>query len=356
MTANTPSLISEYGELKLRRLLEHLPKIELHQHLEGSFSIDLLLRVHDKISLKLPSRDRETLKQLYQAGSNCSSLLEFLQVFKPLSELFLSAEVVHALTLAVLAEAEEQNISLLELRYSPLYMSEFRDIPLPELMDAVLSAIEQFQKSSNMAIGSILIVERQRPVEESYQIIELARNFRARGVVGLDLANDEMNFPPELFTEVFNSFSELPTTIHAGEAGGPESIEAAVQLLGAKRIGHGISAQRSDSLMQNLARQGILIECCPTSNIQTGAVQGMSKHPIPQFLERQIPISICTDDPGVCNTNLCQELLTVCCSFQLSAINLRQIYQDALRYSFLDLSSLEPKSKAILNTLNEKLF
>jgi adenosine deaminase len=129
------------------------------------------------------------------------------------------------------------------------------------------------------------------------------------GVVGFDIAGAERGNPPRLFRDSFDLARKggLGLTAHAGEDEGPEAVWHAVDILGCKRIGHGCSAVRDKTLLRRLARDQVLVECCPTSNYQTGAVKGGEPHPVHAFLEHGVPVAICTDNTTVSNTDQCRE-------------------------------------------------
>jgi adenosine deaminase len=168
------------------------------------------------------------------------------------------------------------------------------------------------------------------------QAIAEAQHLHERtGVIGFDLAGAERGNPPSLFREAYEIARRggLGMTVHAGEDEGPDRIREAVDLLGADRIGHGCSAIRDRALLRRLARDRILVECCITSNFQTGAVRAGEVHPIFTFLEHGIPVAVCTDNTTVSGTDQTQEnrlLLD-----RLSARDVAAIHRRAAKYSFI---------------------
>jgi aminodeoxyfutalosine deaminase len=129
------------------------------------------------------------------------------------------------------------------------------------------------------------------------------------GVVGFDIAGPEAPFPPILFREAYALAGQmgLRKTAHAGESEGPERIWEALENLGPHRIGHGTSAVRDPELVRRRARDGIYVEVCLTSNVQTGAVDDLRDHPLPLFLEAGVKVALCTDNPTVSSTTLSRE-------------------------------------------------
>ena len=142
--------------------------------------------------------------------------------------------------------------------------------------------------------------------------MELAAKYRGEGVVGVDLAGAEALYPTENYREVFALASRLGlnVTIHAGEAAGADSVRAALDF-GARRIGHGVAAAGSEELLKRIVAENVLIEVCPTSNVQTGAVPSLSEHPIARFLERGVPVAVCSDNMTVSDTDARLEWMKV---------------------------------------------
>ena len=154
----------------------------------------------------------------------------------------------------------------------------------------------------------LLCCMRGRSKEENLLTIEAAAEYRGKGVVGVDLAGAEALYPTENYRDIFSLASKmgLNITIHAGEAAGAESVKAALDF-GAKRIGHGVAAARSEGLLDRIKSEDVLIEVCPTSNLQTGAVPSIAAHPLALFQERGIPFALCSDNMTVSDTSVLRE-------------------------------------------------
>ena len=142
----------------------------------------------------------------------------------------------------------------------------------------------------------------------NYETVEVAAEFLGRGVCAIDLAGAEALFPTRDYAALFRYANGLniPFTIHAGEAAGPESVSAALDF-GARRIGHGVRALEDMSVVRRLAENRIPLELCPTSNVQTGVFRSLAEFPIRQLLDAGVIVTINSDDPSVCNTNVVEE-------------------------------------------------
>ena len=157
------------------------------------------------------------------------------------------------------------------------------------------------------------------------------------GVIGFDIAGAEPPFPPILFAKSYELADKmgLGKTVHAGEAAGPERVWEAVEALGPHRIGHGTSAGRDQELMKRLAQDGIVVECCLTSNIHTGAIDRYADHPLPKFLEAGVKVALCTDNPTVSSTTLAREFEVAMETFDFSEADMRRLARMGWEGSFL---------------------
>jgi adenosine deaminase len=231
-------------------------------------------------------------------------------------------------------------VRLLELRYSPA-IHTFAGLSLRQAIRAVLVGMNAARKKHpDLEVGLIVISMRQHGPHIAKviarQALAEAQHLHDRtGVVGFDLAGAESGNPPRLFRSSYEVARKggLGLTAHAGEDEGPERIWEAIDLLGADRIGHGCSAVTDRKLLRRLARDEILVECCLTSNFQTGAVSREEPHPIFTFLEHGIPVAICTDNPTVSGTDQNREnrlLLD-----RMSVKEIAAIHRRAAGYSFI---------------------
>jgi adenosine deaminase/aminodeoxyfutalosine deaminase len=178
---------------------------------------------------------------------------------------------------------------------------------------------------------------RQFGAEAALAVVQEAAALRERGVVAFGIGGDEQKAPAELFQEVFQQArsAELRLTAHAGETAGPESVWAAIDLLGAERIGHGLSAARDPRLMRELAARHIPLDVCITSNVRTGCLANPAEHPLRSYLDQGLPLSLNTDDPALFGTDLNREYLLAHRVFGLDQAELTGLAQSSFRAAFL---------------------
>ena len=177
------------------------------------------------------------------------------------------------------------------------------------------------------------------------EMLKAAKPFVGKGVCALDLAGDESAYPTSLFREMFVQAKEweIPFTIHSGECGSVDNIREAIAL-GAKRLGHGIALEKSPELRQLCKERGIGIEMCPTSNLQTKAVDGLERYPLKQFLEEGLLVSVHTDNRTVSGTTMEQEEVLVKEHLQISDEMWLKCTKNAIQTAF---ASEEIKEKLI---------
>ena len=314
-------------------------KTELHQHLDGSIPparIWSMMRRHGLTPVgTLPEMRRLLSIQPGEEGT----LLAYLDKFHYPLWMTQFYENIQSVTEAIVAQAARHGVETLELRYSPV-IHTFAGLTLRQAIRAVLSGMNRASSRRKIRCGLIIIAMRQHGPHIAKilarQAISEAQHLHDRcGVVGFDIAGPERSTPPRLFREAYEVASRggLGATAHSGEEVGPEVVWQTIDDLGVSRIGHACSAVKDLSLMRRLARDRILVECCLTSNYQTGAVKRGEQHPIVDFVEKGVPVAICTDNTTVSNTDQTRETALLRQYFSLRDI--ARIHARAREYSYI---------------------
>ena len=318
----------------------NLPKVDLHCHLEGAIDPEVLWNVAKRHGISLPAKSLEELRPKVQITPEDKTLIDFLKKFEIIGNIFTNKQVIKELTVGVIDKAAKDGIKHLELRFSPMYMAMAHKLKLSHVMDGVLEGVtEACAKIENApSVNLTLIVERQMPVEKAWEILALAKEYQHRGIVGMDLANDEFHFPPGPFAEVFQQAraSGLHVTIHAGEAAGAENVRTALEALGAERIGHGVRSFEDRKVIQLLFENETPIELALTSNTQTGAAEDLKTHPFPTYLRSGLNVTLNTDDPAVSNITLSGELALAVKTFDLTLTELRTVITNGVKAAFVE--------------------
>lgn len=324
----------------MARTLRQIRMVELHQHVDGSIPLRTIWRLMKSHGLNpVPSlREMRRLLQL-QAGEE-GSLLSYLDKFHYPLWITQFYENIQRVTTDIVNEAYAHGVHLLELRYSPA-IHTYGGLTPRQAIRSVLSGMNAARRRHpDLEVGLNIISMRQHGPHIAKiiarQALAEAQHLHERsGVVGFDLAGAERGNPLRLFREAYEIARKggLGLTVHAGEDEGPENIWEAIDLLGADRIGHGCSAVRDRALLKRLARDRILLECCITSNYQTGAVARGTAHPVYTFLEHGIPVAVCTDNTTVSNTDQTRENTLLL--DRLSLKEIEAIHREAARFSFI---------------------
>jgi adenosine deaminase/aminodeoxyfutalosine deaminase len=333
---------------ELELFTRQLPKVELHLHLEGSVQPETLHELsRSKGRLERETRDwiseRAGQKFLYR------NFQDFLQAFK-LVTLLLETPRDYAMATARLIEGlAKQNVKYAEVIFAAGVVL-WKKQPLEAIFEAAASSARAAQKIFGVRVQWIFDAVRHFGVEHTREVLRWAERLRAQGVVALGIGGDETRGPAELFGEVFREAREmgLHVVAHAGEACGPESVRQAVETLGAERIGHGLTAAGDPGVLALLRDRQIPLEVCLTSNVATGVLGRIEDHPLPQFLEAGLVVTLNSDDPAMFRTDLVNEYLLAARTFGLTRAQIHHLGQNAIRAAFLseeeklDLLSLTP--------------
>lgn len=320
--------------------LRALPKVELHCHLDGAVRPATLLDVAREAKIELPPgapvTSVEALLPFVQVPPSCRSLREFLQTFENFYPVLSVPGLMRRVAREVLEDAAADGIVHRELRFCPaLQASDAQS--MEAVLDDVLAGLTEGGEASGVSWGLIVCLYRPIEMAANHEMVELAVARRAQGVVGLDLAGPE-DLPGHPFAEAIarGQQSGLAVTVHAGEAAGPESVREAIDVLGAQRLGHGVALRHDEALAEVVRERGITIECCPTSNLQTAAVESLDEHPFDALRRRGHRVTLNTDDPAVCGVTLSEEYALAARQWNLDLDALRGLARAAAEAAFLD--------------------
>ena len=315
----------------MKDFIKIMPKIELHCHLDGSMNLEatrkLLMDRGETYSLK-------HLQELLQAPQDCESLAEYLKRFDLPIRCIQTKEGLRQSAKGVALDAAAENITYLEVRFAPSF-SMAEGLSICEILESVQQGLKEAEKEADIKTGIIVCGMRNLDMETNLKMLKESAELFGAGVVACDLAGDEKAYPTKDFTEFFQTAKKMgiPFTIHSGECGSVENIKVALEL-GAKRLGHGIAMSRDLDLMKECARIKVGVELCPTSNLQTKALNDFRDYPIRSFIAAGVPVSINTDNRTVSGTTSTAEFEKVTHQFALTKEELRKIYVDSVEMSF----------------------
>lgn len=316
--------------------LKRLKKIELHLHLDGSISINTLQ--------KISNIEINKLKEKIIANDKCKNLTEYLSKFDLPLCYMQDKENLKIVARDLIKYLESENIIYAEIRFSP-HLHTKNKLTLDEIVDSILEGL----KSNKVKTNIILCMMRNFEFEKNLEIINIAEKYLDKGVCAIDLAGDENKYPLDNYLELFEIAKEknIPFTIHAGENGSFEEIEKAINI-GTKRIGHGVNAINSKEIQQLIKEKDILLEICPTSNVQTNAVIFYENHPIYKFYKDNIKVCINTDNKTISNISLTEEYIKLYNTFNFSKEDFITMNKYAIQKAFISDKEKEQLLKELL--------
>ena len=317
----------------MHEALRQLPKIDLHRHMEGCLRLETLAEVAREHGVNLPSYDIEELRPYVQFTDDVPDFNNFMSKMELLRQFYSEREAVERIAFEAIADAAQDNIEYLELRISPAG----KQMPAEEVMDAVTAAVKRASQDYSIEARLLITLVREFGVRVSEQVLELAIAYQDRGVVGIDLAGHEESHSARPFADVCRRAKKagLGVTVHAGEVGGAENVREAIEILGAKRIGHGVRSIEDHRVVRMLQEHNIALEVCPTSNLQTGVTHAFTQHPLRDLYHLAVPVTINTDDPSVSDTTLTDEYLVAVMVMGFSIRDIQQIILNAAKMAFL---------------------
>ena len=313
------------------------PLVELHRHLDGNVRVETILDLARRHRIELPAWTVEELRPHVQVTEREPSLTAFLAKFAVVRRVFVDYTAVRRIVLENLEDAAREGIDYIELRFSPYFMGEEHGLNTAGVVEAACDALEEGRSTIPVQAKLIVIISRHYGPEVGRIELSAAIRSRDRGVVALDLAGDEANFPGDLFVRHFAKARDggLRTVAHAGEAAGAESVRQAVLGLGAERIGHGIRCLEDPAVVDLLLERKIPLEVCPTSNLQTSTVASYQDHPLPTLLARGLALTLNSDDPGISGIDLAHEYRIAETELGLSESQIRRMQANAVDAAFL---------------------
>lgn len=326
------------------------PLVELHRHLDGNVRLETILEIGLKNKVGLPAKTLEDLRSFVQVTEPKPSILSFFEKFKWLTMVMVDYYACSRIAYENVEDAKNEGIDHIELRFSPWFMAETHHLDPTGVAEAVVDGIHRGIQDYHISVKLIGIISRTYGPEICFKELN-ALLTQKDNIVALDLAGDEFNFPANLFEKHFKIARDAGwhSCPHAGESAGAESIWEAINLLGAERIGHAVSAINDPVLMDYLSNNHIGVESNLTSNIQTTIVPDYGSHPIKTFLQSGIKASLSTDDPGISAIDINHEYNIAAVKAGLTVKEIHQSQKNALDCAFLSSSDKDLLISSKLN-------
>ena len=290
-----------------RDLISRLPKAELHVHLDGSLRPETLIELSRAAGASLPSSDPVVIRK-FMLVDHAHDLEEFLKKFDTTVAVLQTPEAIERVAWEMCEDAARDHLRYLEVRYCP-HLSTKGGLTLDEAIAAELRGLARGERDFGVITRMINCSLRHYAPDVSLHIAEASVRFRDQGVVAFDLAGGEAGRPCGVHSAAFDiaHTGRLGITVHAGEAAGAESIAEAIDLCHADRIGHGTRLYEDPRLRDYVRDRRIALEVNITSNLQTHAVKVAAAHPVRDYFDRGLNVTLCTDSWLMCGVSLTDE-------------------------------------------------
>lgn len=338
----------------MRELIRQRPKAELHVHLDGSLRAATLLDLAGAAGVGLPAADPEALAR-WMRVDDARNLEDYLARFEYTIAVLQTADALERVAYEMVLDAHQDGLLYLEVRYCP-WLSTRGDLDMDEAVAAEWRGLQRGMAETGVVARIINCSLRHYAPERSVAIAEHSVRMRDHGVVGFDLAGGEAGRPPEQHREAFDLAARggLGITVHAGEAAGWPSIFEAIHACHANRIGHGTRLYQNPELLAYVRDRRIPVEVNITSNVQTRAVPDAASHPVRQYLDAGVVVTLCTDSWLMGGVRLSDEYVLAVEALGCTRAELDRMMLAGFEHSFLpwpERQTLLGRATALLGVL-----
>ncbi len=319
-----------------QRVIQRLPKADIHCHLDGCVRPRTMLELARDQRVKLPTSKLPQLTRLLQAGKRTRNLADYLRIFDYTLSVLQDKAALYRVAYELAEDAAEENVRHLEVRFSPI-LHRRRRLAFEDIVDPVIHGLAAAGRKHNLSTGVIICGIRSMDPRHSMALAELAVAYKGRGVLAFDLAGQEKDYPAKAHRAAFRLVlkKNINSTVHAGEAFGPASIAQALHYCGAHRIGHGTRLREDRDLMQYVNDHRIPLEVCLSSNVQTRAVRSIRQHPFHFYFQQGLRVTLNTDSRLISSTTVSQEIALATRVFRLSPYEVKRIIINGFKSAFL---------------------
>jgi adenosine deaminase len=333
----------------MKEAIRALPKVLLHEHLDGGLRVGTLFELLHARGLPCPAENPESLGRWFDDRAHAGSLVDYLRGFDLTVAAMATPAALERVAFEAAEDARAEGCVLAEFRIAPL-LFEAHGVAGEAAVEALLAGLLR----SSLASGLIVCAMRHLPADETLRAARLALAYQGHGVIGFDLAGAERGHPPGDHAPALHAARDggLPLTLHAGEADAAERVIEALRL-GAARIGHGIrladaiGEPHRHALLEELQGRGAHLEVCPTSNVHTGAAASIAAHPITALWRAGVSLSVNTDNRLMSRITLAGECETLLDQTPLTLHDLTRMQLQAARHSFLSAVARQTAEHAI---------
>jgi len=312
-------------------LIHHIPKAEIHIHLEATITPDLCKKFASKNKVTLPN---DIFGNKY--GYQWIDFYDFIKKYDIVTSVIHTPEDYRELTYAYLKDCAKHNVLYVEAMISSTH-AKLKGMTYESFLEGVFEASKEAEKDFGIVSRFVMNGIRHLGPESVQATAEEVLKNPHPYLVGFGLAGDELHFPPKLFSKTFDMLKEakFPITVHAGEWDGPENIRNAINFLHPTRLGHGVRSIEDLDLVKEIIDKDIVLETCPTSNIATKIYENYESHPVKDLYDAGVKITVNSDDPPFFNATIAGEY-EVMLNLGLLEKDLISLTNNAIQSSFCD--------------------
>jgi adenosine deaminase len=308
-----------------------VPKAELHVHLEGTAPPDLIRRIAERNGLEVPEGTFATPDRFAYRD-----FLDFLDTYDKAASVIRTSDDYRDITYEYLVKCAGEGAIYVELTASPDH-AKLVGLTDEQHIDGIARGIDDARRDTGIEGRILISCVRNFGVEPALRVARYAAARPHPYVVGFSMAGDEENYPPGAYAEAFHLAAEagLGCTVHAGEWAGPESVREGLELP-VSRIAHGVRSIEDPALVEELARRGTFLECCPTSNVTLGIYPTYEEHPLPRLVAAGVRVTLGSDDPPYFGASIGGEYDVCAERFGFGEETLRGITKTAIEAAFCE--------------------
>jgi len=330
---------------QLKSIIQGIPKVELHLHIEGSFEPELMFEIAKRNNITLAYDSIDSLKKAYKFNN----LQEFLDIYYTGAQALIKEQDFYDLTWAYLKKVHSQNVVHVEVFFDPQTHTD-RGVDFDVVINGIYKALVKARSEFNMSFRLIMSYLRHLSEEEAFETLESSLPYK-NWIDGVGLDSSELGNPPSKFVNVFKASAEhgYKLVAHAGEEGPVEYIWEALNLLNVDRIDHGNRCLDDDKLVHFLVEKNMGLTLCPLSNLELKVIQNMEEHPVLKMLEKGLLATIHSDDPAYFGGYMNENYYETAKALRLNEDHLMQLAINAFEASWL---SSEDKQQHISEVKN----
>lgn len=316
---------------ELNRYIRLIPKAELHLHIEGSLEPELMFEMAKKNGVKIKYNSIEEIKAAY----NFNNLQEFLDLYYAGADVLLTQEDFYDLTMAYLKKAHEDNVLHTEIFFDPQTHTA-RGVKFESVVNGIVNALDDGKRQLGISSQLIMCFLRHLDEKSAMETLNYALDHKDK-IIAVGLDSSELGNPPTKFVNVFERAQKegFLTVAHAGEEGPASYVWEALDHLNVMRIDHGVRSIDDKKLIDELAKRQIPLTVCPLSNLKLKVVSDLKDHPLKKMLDKNLLVTINSDDPSYFGGYVNQNYLEVAHALNLTKEDILVLAKNSFQASFL---------------------